>query len=266
MPIETIKTVQWNIHGGEIRSKLDDPRNKNAYTNKDLEYIIDMLGSEDADIITLQETNWYSLHSSQARTIARKLRMNMVEAAFSPSQFDPKARLAIAMLSRFPLAYPEAVQFNNPSWTVVRPNGDIWDTHDKGVLKARVVLSPRKSIRVATLHGFPPHEYGHDLALPEHQPIIDDIRENLQEDVTAVPDYLIQGDFNINAPALNEAPILLRRVVPFSMFNVPINRPTLASGETVDHILYRGLQHEQTRVKPTRSDHAMLVSYFTVAT
>jgi exonuclease III len=264
MPYETLKTIQWNIHGGEIRSRLDDPQNKDAYTIKDLGYIIDTLYHENPDLITLQETNWYSPYLSQARTIAQKLGLFRVEAPFSQSPFEPKARLAIAILSRFPLAFPESAAFKNPNWTVEKPNGDVWDTHDKGVLKAKLVLSHRKSIRVATLHGFPPHEFATSFEQPENQPVIADMRHKLNEDLNMVPDYLIQGDFNINTPLLTAASPLTRNVVPLFMSGVPINRATLATGETVDHILFRGLHHEETRVKPTRSDHAMLVSRFTV--
>ncbi len=259
-----VKTVQWNIHGGEIRPEDADPANKNAYTIKDLPYVMRMLDTERADIITLQETQSYGPHASQAKDIAKKLGMFIVEHSFSPSQFDPKAKLAVAILSKFPLPYPEAIPFNNPAWTVEKPNGDVWDTHDKGVLRVRAQLSHRKSIVVKTLHGFPPHEYGKSFEDPENQPIIKDMRDKLNENLQATPAVLIQGDFNIDAQLLTAASPLVRNVVPFFMTGIPIEEPTISTGQRVDHILFRGLEHRRTEIKQTRSDHAMLVSDFMV--
>lgn len=257
-------TVQLNIHGGELRKESDDPAQKEAYTNRDLQAVIDLLKSSEADIITLQETQWYNEYSSQARTIAQKLRMNVVEAPLSPSQFDPNARLSIAILSRFPLAFPETRLFKNPEWTVERPNGDVWDTHDKGILKADLYLPNQKRMRVATLHGFPAHEYGKSYEDPENQPVIKDMRDKIHEDSSRVPRYLVQGDFNIDARQLTSASPLIRNVVPFALHGVEIRRATIFSGETVDHILYRSLNHQKTEVRRTRSDHHALISTFTV--
>ncbi len=259
-----LTTVQWNIHGGELRGEFDDPSKRDSYTNKDLETVIAYLKEINADIITLQETQWYSEYSSQARTIAQKLRMYRVEAPLSPSQFDPNARLSIAILSRFPLAFPETRLFKNPEWTAERPNGDVWDTHDKGILKADLYLPNQKRMRVATLHGFPAHEYGKSFEDPENQPVIKDMRDKIHEDSTRVPRYLVQGDFNIDARQLTSASAMIRNVVPFALHGVEIRRATIFSGETVDHILYRSLKHQKTEVRGTRSDHHALVSRFTV--
>ncbi len=259
-----LRAVQWNIHGGLVRPTGSDPARRDLYTIPDLNYVIEELASQKPQIVTLQETQRFDPHNSQAKEIARQLKMNYAEADFGPSHFQPGARLSVAILSQFPIAFPEQMAFKNPNWTVQKPDGQIWNSHDKGVLKVRLPISYRKSLLVATLHGFPPHEFDTNFYLPENQDTLADMRQKMSEDQKLVPAYLIQGDFNIDVPMLTTAPPTLRRVVPPHLHGVLINEPTLATGETVDHVLYRGMTHKRTSLRFTRSDHKMVTSNFEI--
>ncbi len=258
----SLRTLQWNIGGAKIRPRSADPEDLTSYTIDGLDYVVDTIGKHNPDIVTLQEVHGISDYQNQAAEIAKQLDLNYQYFNLSPSHLDDDSRFGIAILSKFILAYPEKVFFQNPNWTHTQPDGSIWSLHDKGALKARVQLSFRQSMKIATAHAFPAHMFNQSYDKQETEEVVKDIRQTLTEDIKQAPIYLIQGDLNVNAQSITQAPLLARRMAPIFMSGVPIDKSTLVTGETVDHILFRNLNHHYTHVLSTRSDHRLLVSEF----
>ncbi|OLO39179.1 hypothetical protein BTR23_08980 [Alkalihalophilus pseudofirmus] len=105
----------------------------------DLGRTIDTLRSLDADIISLQEIERYSIRSKfqdQVRLIAEALEMN---AAFYPSLSYPGIYYGNAILSRFPIKSTEKLPFKNRR-------------EDRSAILSKIQLSNTQSIYVLNTH------------------------------------------------------------------------------------------------------------------
>jgi endonuclease/exonuclease/phosphatase (EEP) superfamily protein YafD len=254
----TIKTVQWNIGGGKIRKP--DSSVEGPYNEEGLEHVIGILAPQNADIITLQETHAKD-DKVQAEYIAKALGLShVVNDIYNDSHLEAGQGLGQAILSRFPLDHHTFKFLQNPNYTAVRPNGEKWVSHNKGVTRCEVKLSENNFLEVVTTHFIPFGKFfidplGNDQAA---------LRKHLQESITPKNStYLLQGDINLNNRSARE---FLPLLFTLGVEEVELQTPTTPDDKWYDHVLYRGLEHVKSLVLTSAlTDHLPVVSEFTIA-
>jgi endonuclease/exonuclease/phosphatase family metal-dependent hydrolase len=166
-----LRVITWNIGGGFIST--DQPL---RFNTADLDYFATTLRSLDADVICLQECQAPkgSIQGSQAQLLASALqRSHWHTVPYGPncqSPFDPAQNLALAILSHWPFRSVQYEMLPNPGLQVQRPSGEVWATHDKGFLRANLVVGA-DDIVVLTGHTVPFELYGRDAAEYAFAPI-----------------------------------------------------------------------------------------------
>jgi endonuclease/exonuclease/phosphatase family metal-dependent hydrolase len=166
-----LRIITWNIGGGFIAT--DDPL---RFDTEELSYFATTLRSLDGDVICLQEchTPVVSTQISQAQQLAQVLHIphwcTVPYGPYCQSPFDPTQNLALAILSRWAFLSTHYEMLPNPGLHVQRPSGEVWGTHDKGFLRARLAVGDG-AIVVLTGHTTPFELYGRDAAELAFAPI-----------------------------------------------------------------------------------------------
>lgn len=255
--IMIIKTIQWNIGGGKIRdinSSVEGP-----YDISGIDYIIEFLRRYNPDIITLQE-----IHSDdkiiQSEIIAKELGLlYSINDVYDKSHIEDGQGLGQAIISRFPINDHNFKFFFNPHLEIVRPNGNKWLSHDKGVSKCLVEVEKGIKMQIVTLHLVPFRRFGVD-PLEEK---FESLRSNIAE-LSKPSDniFLLQGDFNFDDSSLRKfIPSLFEK----NISEVLLNEPTTPKGRKYDHILYRDIKHIRSEVvSTTLTDHFPIFSEFEI--
>ncbi|MCL2173774.1 endonuclease/exonuclease/phosphatase family protein [Candidatus Saccharibacteria bacterium] len=252
------KTIQWNIGGALIRDPHSDKTLDGSYNVDGLDYIVQKLKSVQPDIITLQEIHLND-HDNQAAEIARKLggEYHFVSGKFSNSHLKPDQFLGMAILSRHPIKNSRTAKFPNPQLVIQRPNGELWRTHDKGVIIGEIDLTG-EIIEVMSTQAVPLHRFFVDMTTSMGQAMCAKIQRVL---LPKLPKYLIQGDFNIDSPSLKD---FFPGIVNGG-HEIIQDTPTGVWGRRNDHILYGGLKLLSSRVDDqVLTDHYPIISEFEI--
>lgn len=255
----TFKSLQWNIGGAHVRRPDADPLDADSYRNLDLSYIASVLAEEGADIITLQETHATEAEA-QSQVLAGKLGYAAINDTYDQSHIDPTQRLGQAVISRWPLSRHSYALFPNPGYSLTRPDGSIWRSHDKGMTSVSVATSDDAAIRVQTLHAIPFRPFAVDLESGSARTVLKSMESHID---LAPPSLLLQGDFNID----NET---LAQYFP-TAFNNGVQERPLAAGTTpkdrkYDHVLYRGLRLIDQKVRSdVLTDHYPVITTFEIS-
>ncbi len=229
------------------------------YDRDGMPFLKDFLQKHRPDIVTLQEVHGDEAES-QARTLAEALGYTAVWRGISPSHIDPGKRLGIAVLSGFPIEGETFGLFPNPQWQLTRPDGEVWNSHDKGFLRCVVRLTSDRVLGVTTLHLFPFRKYGVDPFGPSATGVRAALSEALGGE--AEP-WLLQGDFNVNAPSLET---FLPDLFSCGARTFPLPGPTTPRDRCYDHVVYRGLRPVAFRiVQDVPTDHFPLLCDFEVS-
>ncbi|KKW42608.1 MAG: hypothetical protein UY92_C0005G0030 [Candidatus Magasanikbacteria bacterium GW2011_GWA2_56_11] len=253
-----LKTVQWNINGGKIRSVEADPTLDSSYVIDDQGYYAARLKAYVPDIVALQETHTDETEevSGQISYFADQLGLPyFINVPFSPSHIEAGKKLGNAILSRWPLSATSFEVFFNPRPQRVLDSGEIAVAHDKGVVRA-VLDVDGQALEVMSVHLMPFHRFNFDLFAPEQLSFIEDMAGKIKPKEMRA---LIQGDFNLDCPSLGA---LIPQFVE-TVSEVALVEPTFCRGGRFDHILYRGLYHVSTEIdRRALSDHYPLYSEF----
>ena len=242
-----VRAATWNIGGGI----LGDSHQRDQRPTPD--YYAAILQKHSPDLVCLQETHDYcGRMEGQTEYLARRCDYPYaVSFPVSESHLMPDAKLALGILSRFPVNGPEYKQFPNPGLSALRPNGDVWDIADKGYVQAALELGG-STVGLINAHCFPVHYFGGSAAEPRFAGIWDMLMQDMRR--------LLAGTVALVAGDLNHEPV--QEVLPGVLDPGPYasafaNTPTTAQGGQQDYILYnRGSRLVTTSVTPTESDHA----------
>ena len=157
-----IKTIQWNIGGAIIREEGSPVDDQKSYRINDLAYIVSTIKNYNPDIITFQETH-ENANLVQAKAIAEELSYNYYfNDIYDKSHLEDGQGLGQSIISRFPLSNHIFEFFLNPKLELIRPNGERWLTHNKGVSSVDAILSNGLNLTVKTFHTIPFRKYGVD--------------------------------------------------------------------------------------------------------
>jgi endonuclease/exonuclease/phosphatase family metal-dependent hydrolase len=242
-----VRVATWNIGGGI----LGDSHQRDQRPTPD--YYASMLKKHSPDLVCLQEAHDYSGRvEGQTEYLARRCGYPYaVSFPVSESHLLPDARLALGILSRFPVNSPEYRQFPNPGLLAMQSNGDRWDMADKGYVRAAIEFGS-STIGLINAHCFPFHYFGASAAEPRFAGIWDMLMRDMQG--------LLAGTAALVAGDLNHEPVqeLLPAVLDPGPYQIAFqNTPTTARRGQQDYILYnRGTRLVTTSVTPTDSDHA----------
>ncbi|HWM21121.1 MAG TPA: endonuclease/exonuclease/phosphatase family protein [Ilumatobacteraceae bacterium] len=205
------------------------------------------------DILCLQEVHFYDGEvDKQLREELEDAGMNhFVGSPLSPSHLDEKAQLGVGIAARFPLLEFATRTLSNPG---LRANvrGQVWELHDKGLIRARIQLTPNVAVNVYSLHLFPFFEFGVD----DQTDYVDKMWRELWDVVDGADEpTILAGDYNQTgrADAAKE----------FSRGNWSFCTPdtsTTSTGLSLDDVALSWAPDTcEPRVIPTFSDHHLVL-------
>lgn len=252
-----IKTLQWNIGGGKIRSASVSA--EGPYDINGVAHIAELLKKHNPDIITLQETHADN-KIIQAEIIAKEIGLPYsINDVYDKSHIEEGQGLGQAIISRFPISQRNFNLFFNPRFEVVGPDGSKWISHNKGVSKCLLEVEDVK-IQVATLHLIPFRKFKIDPLEEKFRNLRDNIAELSSPSSNA---FLLQGDFNFNDFSLKN---LLPALFEKGISEVLLDDPTTPKGRRYDHVVYGGLKHIRSEVlSDVLTDHFPILSEFEIS-
>lgn len=252
-----LRTVTWNIGGAKYLKDGEDPLLMDSYSVDAIPEIAKWLESVDADIITLQEAQGDE-NSNQVAEIAQLLGYkHYFFDAISPSHIDEGKTLGNGTISKHPIANKTSGLFLNPGISTTL-QGKPAVSHDKGHGTCIVDFNGH-NIHVTTLHLLPFRPFGIELESEMGKSILQSVESALSP---TSPKLLIQGDFNIDSERLED---ILPKLFANGLHEITLEEPTTPVGKHLDHVLYRGLSLEKTRIDSNvRTDHYPVICDFII--
>lgn len=253
-----IKTIQWNIGGGKIRSEKSDADKDESYKFENFDYIKNTLYRYKPDIIFLQEIHGTEIDNNQAKSLSNNLDLPFYTVAFyDKSHLDEKKKLGEAIISRFELKNISFDFFINPKIRFIYLDKEVV-SHDKGVLSC-VAKIDKKEVCLKTLHLFPFRRLDVDPLGNKMKKIKSDFTKKIESDCEKL---VIQGDFNYNKITLEE---FIPSIIRNNIKEVILNKPTTPKGRFYDHVIYRGLKHIKSEIiSELLTDHFPIYSEFEI--
>jgi endonuclease/exonuclease/phosphatase family metal-dependent hydrolase len=243
----TIKAATWNIGGGI----LGDSHQREGCPS--LDYYSSILAKYSPDLVCLQEAHDYSdCQEGQTEYLARRCGYpHVVSFPVSSSHMISHARLALGIMSRFPIKRSEYRQFPNPGLSATGPVGDPWRMADKGYVRSTIELGSR-TMGVINAHCFPFHYFGASPTERRFANIWDMLIRDMESLSRETP-ALVAIDLNYE-PVQD---LLGKALGPGKYGNAFENTPTTPWGAQQDYVLYsHGISLIATSVTPTESDHS----------
>lgn len=257
--MKKIKTIQWNIGGGKIKKAKDDSTDVESYKYEGIDYIIDKLKSYNPDIITMQETHAND-ECTQAEVLSKELSLPyFFNDVYDYSHKEDGQKLGQAIISRFSLDSHNFELFINPRLRIIRPNGEEWITHNKGISTCMIEVADNYRLYIQTLHLVPFLKFGVEPLSEE----LKSIRKSISDKVLSnkVP-FVLQGDFNYDDDRIKK---FLPEIFTEEMKEIKLNNPTTPRGRKYDHIIYSGLKISSFRIDDSvLTDHYPLCVEFEI--
>ena len=253
-----LKTITWNIGGGKLLVKGSDYSRLDSYSIDGLDDIIKWLKQENADLITLQETQ-KNKNIDQVQKIATELGFNYIHDSMSDSHIDEGFQLGNAILSHYQIKNHKTGFFYNPKVITKWEDGSIATSFDKGFSTCEIEVGIRK-VKIISTHLIPFRRFKINLESDIAKKILEDVQTKINNfsEIT-----ILQGDFNIDNQSIEK---YLPKLFENGLEEVIQNEPTTPKGRKYDHILYRGMTLRGTRVNSTaRTDHFPVIAEFEIA-
>jgi endonuclease/exonuclease/phosphatase family metal-dependent hydrolase len=254
---QELKTAQWNIGGGKLLREGADPARLSSYSEDGLKAIIELLGQEEPDIITLQETHECA-ELSQPEAIAEELGYEWVNDAWNESHIEKGQKLGQAILSKLPIKDYRSELFTNPLWRASWEGGVVAVSHDKGITTCQLEMDGR-NLQVQNLHLIPFHRFKID-PLGEGSEVIKDVENKIGH---FDGPRLVQGDFNLDSVSLRP---YLPELFEKGILEVEQHETTVPEGRRLDHVLYSGMTVVKSLVikQDIKTDHYPVITEFEI--
>lgn len=251
-----LKTLQWNIGGAYIRNQDDLPEASSSYSNLNLEYIANIIKTFDPDIATFQETH-SNADSTQVAYLAEKLSYPFFHNdTYDDSHIEKGQRLGQGILSKHTISNKSFTLYENPKLKIIRPSGEEWLSHDKGVSKFTIKVD-KTPLSLKTSHAVPFKKFGADFLSEEMR----HIRKDVTKKILPIYDLeILQGDFNYDNESLKPIfPELFKQ----GMEEYLTYAPTEYNKYRYDHVAFKGLTPIKLEIiSDTLTDHCPLYCEF----
>lgn len=246
----SMKFICWNIAGGHIfRGSLEDAL---SYSEENLDYFIEKLGNDNADIVVLQETHSpiEKGKAAQSEIIAKRLSYSFTaNHPYGRSHIKIGQQLSLTILSKYPIIRSYFQKIPNPGLSIVRPNGDKWISFDVGFLVCEIDYNGTP-INVANGHMVPFHYFKRDFAESDFQ----DIRSSISKLFITLAERptLVGADFNYN-----DISILFPDIFKNNLYHEGfVGIETTPGRGQQDHILFsRQWHYKNSKIKKVEADH-----------
>jgi len=223
----------------------------------------DALRRSAADLVALQEVESPTLGIGEATGEAERIADlaglgHTLLWGVSPSHRTAGQALGLTILSRYPLTQAQGIVLPNPMLSSPQPSGEVWRSHDKGLLLA-TASTPLGDVTFACLHGLPFHRFGRARDEPAFLPIWRTLSSHLQR-LARVRPTIVCGDFN--AQSLDT---LLPDIVANGIFHWIMFDRTRPNGARSDHVLATyGWRVIRASSEPGPFDHYLCMATLTL--
>lgn len=251
----TIKTITWNIGGGKLLKEGSDPTRLASYSENGLDEIIGLLKKENADIITLQETQ-SNQTQDQVKVIADALGFNYVHDSTSSSHIEDGFKLGHAVITRYQIIDRKFGLFVNPNIEIEWEDGSAAKSFDKGYTTCTLDIDGH-GLKVTTLHLVPFRRFEIDIHSDTAKTILRNVEDTIAEDYSS---WLIQGDFNVDSEQLKG---YLPKLFDKNTGEILLKLPTTPKGRKYDHIIFRDLELVSFNIESSvLTDHFPVIANF----
>ncbi|MBI4215756.1 MAG: endonuclease/exonuclease/phosphatase family protein [Parcubacteria group bacterium] len=256
-----IKTAQWNIGGGKIRTTGDNPKLEQSYSVDGMKEISAILKQHSPDIVTLQETHANS-KLNQAEVISERIGLPyFFNDIYDQSHIEAGYGLGQAVISKYPIREHSFDFFYNPHYKVNRPDGSKWISHDKGLSVCQIELPDKTTLVIMTLHLIPFKIFGINPLGDEAKKVRDNIAAKINGS-TQEKRFLLQGDFNFDRESLIP---LLGDIFIGNTQEALTRLGTTPKGKKYDHIVFNGIQLRNSTVDDyALTDHFPIFAEFEI--
>lgn len=229
-----IKTGTWNIGGGKTLLADADPLLMSSYSVDNMDHIVEVLQSENLDLITLQETHKNESFDQVAEIAGRLGMPYFVHDSTSRSHIDPQFDIGHGILSKFDITDHRTGLFENPGLFITLEDGRQEPGMDKGYTTCTVTIED-EPINVTTLHLMPFRRFGVDTRSIVARRIFRNVSRTILES-TQHHNWIVQGDFNIDSPELAS---YLPDLFEDGVHELQLSTPTTPGGTFYDHSIAR---------------------------
>lgn len=235
-----IRAGTWNIHEGIPATDSDREAGDELITR---------ISESALDILALQEVPFDGVGNSPLlQRIAAHSALRYVSGfPLSQASYHPGFRSGVAIASRLPHTVENRLLLPNPRLRSMR-DGEIWRSWDKGLIVAKIDF-PEASIRLASVHCYPFHDFGRRASDRKFERIW----HELANAVSRIPGpVILAGDFNTECREL-----LTRNLNQIDLIPVFSGVDT-HDGRSVDDILHDvSIIRRDRKIIQNFSDHAL---------
>lgn len=227
-----IRFMQWNLGG--CYSHLQNP------PKEDLISIAKTINEYKPDLLVVQELH-KNRKSGQAKILSDLVGLeNFKFHEYDKSHIEKGQYLNQGIFSKYPILKDSYDKYLNPKIKIERPNGDIWETHDKGVSKFQIDLN-KKTLHITTTHLLPLRKFNTRIDYPE----MELYRKDIESKILPIEDlHILSGDFNFDAKNLQEVfPDFYKE----GLTDVDYGR-SFVDRRNFDFVLYKGVKEKETSV------------------
>ena len=245
-----LKIANFNISGGFYIGNEDteylDRDAVDSIDNKLMEQIINIINSEQIDVICFQEI--ITTESIKyIKTIVEQTDLKFYETyELSECNIVKNTNCGLAILSKYPINCIKKDLFPNPNLSKTTSSGNTYYTYDKGYMICEIQKQDKKP-KILTHHGFPYRRFN---SSPENNKQVFSFFDNV---IDKYSPNIITGDFN----AENFMSLMDKTS---DKYKRTINNITTVDGKMFDDILLaKDIQFESKIVK-LLSDHYVVVT------
>lgn len=213
----------------------------------DLKYFIDVIKSNDLDVIMLQEVPISTEFSIPALVENYPY---YFQSSISPNHVDDRFKNGLLILSKFPITESDLVTLPNPNIEYTKGNGVVYKSFDKAMQVCKIENIVFANLQLLPLHVF---NTDYDSNTEFSDKIVSEICKHL------IDLFVLAGDFNCSSESLIikqlEGKISIKdslngeRTYVYPRFTNP------------DHIyISNNLKSKQGEILKTNSDHYLCIS------
>ena len=245
----SIKVASFNISGGFYIGSEDneylDRKSASTIDNRFQNQIIDVINSEDIDVICFQEIITTE-DVGYLKTIADQTNLKYYDSfELSHNNTVEGTDSGIAVFSKYPIKTIKKELFPNPKLAKTTSSGNTYYTFDKGYMIFNVDIHGNV-LSMITHHGFPYRRFNSTLEL--NKPVFeffDEVIEKYNADI-------VTGDFNAEdfmslMPKTNK------------VYKRTIDDGTTVDGKKFDDILVHKDVNVSTKMIKLLSDHLIII-------